>query len=273
MKKNRHILLKGFIMFIMATFTFTSAFAQEEKEEKKVIKVKVMADEDGNISIDTSFVLDEDFDGDWKTLIEDEELLEKLENIEIDLNLDEDGNVYLIKAPPTAKKGYFYSVESNEDGEVFVEVESETEGNDHVWVSKVDGDTTMTLVVKTADCKHKGHDGEHKMVISKEVDVNVEEVDGESVVTYTIKMDGEEGEHQDVMIWHGEDGEEFSHEVIMEKMKGDSCKVVVYTTGGDGEAVGVTKKKEVIIIMDEKHDCDHDHDKDKKKKKKKKDDD
>jgi len=241
MKKNRHILLKSLIMFIMAAFTFTSAFAQEEKEEKKLIKVKVMADEDGNISIDTSFVLDEDFDGDWKALIKDEELLEKLESIEIDLDLDEDGNIYLIKSPHTTQKTYFYSADTDDDGKVTIDVEVESGDEDihEIIVKEIDGDSTMTIVLKSAGCKK------------------------------------EENEYI-VMIWHDMDGEEeITHDIIMEQIDGDSCKVVIMTTGDGGTSVSVIKKKEVIIITEEveEHEHDHDHDKDKKKKKKKKDDD
>ena len=134
MKRKKHLLLKGLILMIMAAFTFTQATAQEEKEEKKVIKIRMVTDDDGNTTIDTTIVLDEDFDGDWKALIEDEELLEQIENIEIDLNLDDDGNIYLIKSPHTTKKAYYYSVESDDDGEVTVKVEHEMEDiHDFDW--------------------------------------------------------------------------------------------------------------------------------------------
>ena len=72
MKINRHLLLKGLILMIMAAFTFTQATAQETKEEKKVIKIRMVTDDDGNTTIDTTIILDEDFEGDWKALNEDD---------------------------------------------------------------------------------------------------------------------------------------------------------------------------------------------------------
>lgn len=285
MKMNRHLLLKGLILMIMAAFTFSSATAQEEKEEKKIMKIKMTADDDGNVTIDTTIVLDEDFEGDWKALIDDEELLEQIENIEIDLNLDDDGNIYLIKSPHTTKKAYYYSVESDDDGEVTVKVEHEMEDIHDIHVKTIEGDTTLTFVIKT-DCKesdgekqvmiwHTDGDDKHKdhnVTVSKSMDVHVDVVDGDSVITYTIEMKDEDGEHKDVMIWHSDGDEEITHDVILEKIEGDSCKVIIVTAGDDGKTV-IMKKKEVIIITDEDHDNDHDHDKDKKKKKKKKDDD
>jgi len=191
----------------------------------------------------------------------------------------------MIAAPHTSKKGYFYSIDSDDDGEVFVEIREETEGTHNVWVSKVDGDTTMTFVVKTdckkegeeskvmvwhskGECKHKGHDGEHRMIISKSVDVEVETEDGDSVITYTIKVDGEDGKSENVMIWTSEGDEKMMHDIMLKEIDGDSCKMIIVTTGDDGE-MKIIKKKEMIIIT-EKDDHDHEHDKDKDKKKDKK---
>jgi len=277
---NRHLLLKGLILIIMAAFTFSPANAQEVKEEKKIMKIKMTADDDGNVTIDTTIVLDEDFDGDWKALIEDEELQEQMGNIEIELELDDDGNIYMIKSPQTTQKAYYYSVESDDDGEVTVKVEHEMEDIHDVHVKTIEGDTTLTFVLKT-DCKesdgekqvmiwHTDGDDKHKdhnVTVSKSMDVHVDVVDGDSVITYTIEMKDDDGEHKDVMIWHSDGDEEITHDVILERIEGDSCKVIIVTAGDDGKAVGVVKKKEVIIITDE------DHDKDKKEKKKKKDDD
>ena len=36
MKRNRHLFFKGLILLVMAAFTFSTAYAQEEKEEKNV---------------------------------------------------------------------------------------------------------------------------------------------------------------------------------------------------------------------------------------------
>ncbi|RLD81330.1 MAG: hypothetical protein DRJ15_04670 [Bacteroidetes bacterium] len=274
MKKNRHMNLKAIVLLIAASFTFSLANAQEVKEEKTVM-IKMVTEEDGNISLDTTIILDEDFDGDWTSVTDDEELLKKLEELDIDLDLDGTQKVYMIKAPETSKKAYFYSVEIDDEGEVVVEVEGGSSGSQNVWVSEVDGDSTITIVLKSEDCKHKNHDGEHKMVVSKTMNVEVETEDGDTVITYTIKTGGEEGE-EDVMIWHSDDNEEISYEILMKQIEGDSSKIIIMTTGKAGEEIKVVKHKEVIIITEEvkehDHDCDHDHDKDKKKKKKKDDD-
>jgi hypothetical protein len=273
MKKNRHMYLKALVLLIAASFTFSLANAQEVKKEEKAITIKMVKEEDGNIRLDTTIILDEDFDGDWSTVTDDEELLKKLEEMDIDLDLDGTQKVYMIKAPETSQKAYFYSVETDDEGEVVVEVESGSAGSHNVWVSEVDGDSTITIVLKSEDCKHKGHDGEHKMVVSKTMNVELETEDGDTVITYTIKTGGEDGE-ENVMIWHSDDNEEISYEILMEKIEGDSSKIIIMTTSSDGEEVKVVKTKEVIIITEDieehDHDCDHDHDKDKDKKKKKK---
>lgn len=262
-------------MLVMAMFTFTLANAQEEKEEKKVIKMKVLAEDDGNLRIDTMIVLDEDFDGDWEKITDDEEILEKLKEMDIDIDIDAESEVYIIRAPHTEKKAYYYSSDTDEEGNVFVEIESGSEGAQNVWVSQADGDSTITIVMKSADCKHKSHDGEHKVIVSKTMNVEVETEDGDTVITYTIHSGDEDGE-EDVMIWTSDGNEEISYEILMEQIDGDSGKIIIMTTGDDGEEIKVIKKKEFIIITEEEHehDCDHDHDKDKdkdKKKKKKKD--
>ncbi len=263
--------LKAIVLLIVASFTFGLADAQEVKEEKAVT-IKMVKEEDGNISLDTTIILDEDFDGDWSTVTDDEELLKKLEEMDIGLDLDGTQKVYMIKAPETSKKAYFYSVETDEDGEVTVEVESGSVGAQNVWVSEIDGDSTITIVLKSEDCKHK--EGEHKVLMTKSMNVQISEEDGDSVITYTIMTDGKEGESEDVMIWHSDGNEEINHEFMVKEIEGDSAKIIIMTTGGDDEDIHVVKKKEIIIITEEhEHDCDHDHDKDKKKKKKKKDDD
>lgn len=266
MKKNRHMYLKALVLLIVASFTFSLVNAQEVKEEKTVM-IKMVTEEDGNINLDTTIILNEDFDGDWTTVTDDEELLKKLEELDIDLDLDGTQKVYMIKAPETSQKAYYYSVETNDEGEVVVEVEGDSDGTHNVWVSEVDGDSTITIVLKSEDCKHKSHDGEHKMIVSKTMNVEVETEDGDTVITYTIKTGGEEGE-EDVMIWHSDDNEEVSYEILMEQIDGDSSKIIIMTTGKDGEEVKVVKHKEVIIITEDVE--EHDHDKDKKKKKKKK---
>ncbi len=84
-------MLRAFLLTLLALLLVTYTYAQEEKETKKVIKLKVETDDDGNVSIDTTIILDGEFDGDWKTLIDDEEVLEKLKNIEIEIEEGENG--------------------------------------------------------------------------------------------------------------------------------------------------------------------------------------
>jgi len=272
MKNSRQLLLQSLIMLVMAMFTFTLANAQEEEKIEKVVKIKIIEEDDGNISIDTTIVLDEDFDGDWGALVDDEELLKKLEEMDIDLDIHEGSKVYLMKSPQTTKSGYFYSVDSDDDENVVVEIKTDGEGSENIWVSEVDGDSTITIMMTSADCKHEKHDGEHKVVVSKTMNVEVEEGDDGEVVTYTIKTSGKDGEKEDVMVWTSDGDEEVTYDIIMENMEGDSCKMIIITAGEDGEDIKVVKKKEVLIIVedDDHHDCDHDHDKDKNKKKKKK---
>jgi hypothetical protein len=261
--------LKSLILLIVASFTFSLVNAQEVKEEKKVIKIKMMSDEDGNVTLDTSFVLDEDFDGDWKALVHDEDLLKKLEEMDIDLDIQEGSKIYMVKSPHTTKSGYFYSIDSEDGENVVVEIKTGGEGTENIWVSEIDGDSTFTIMLKSSDCKHESHDGEHKVVVSKTMNVEIETMDGDSVMTYTIKTSGGDGNHENIMIWHSDGNEKMTHDILMKKIDGDSCKVIIMTTGDDGEAVKVVKHKEFIIITEEVEDHDHDHDKDKHKDKKK----
>lgn len=256
-------MLRAAILMVMAVFAFTTLNAQEEKEEKKVIKIKMMADEDGNITIDTTILLDEDFDGNWEDYIDDEEVLKKIKEIHVDLDVDGDNDVYLIKAPHTTKKGYFYTVDED-DGNVRVEVKHGKDVED-IYVT-AEGDTTMTFVVKTVD---GDHDGGEKIMIwhSEDGDCKHKKGDKEhSVHTYTIKVDDSDGE-KEVMVWSSDGSEHENIEVMLEELGGDSCKVMVVTAGGDGEDIKIVKKKEVIIITEEVEEDEKD---DKKKKKKKK---
>ena len=270
-------MLRAAVLMVMALFTFATVNAQEEKEEKKVIKIKMMADEDGNVTMDTTIVLDEDFDGNWEDIIDDEDVLKKIKDIHIDLDLDDHKNVYLIDAPHTQKKAYYYSIDED-DGNIRVEVE-QGDNLEDIYVT-AEGDTTMTFVVKSAagdkdgeekimiwhskdgDCKHKHTDKEHNVIISKSADMHVDVVDGDSVLTYTIKVDGEEGE-KEVMVWSSSGDEDENIEVMLKELGGDSCKVMVVTARGDGEDIKIEKKTEMIIITVEDEDV-------KKKKKKKK---
>lgn len=283
MKKSRHLFLNSLVILIAALFSFTQLQAQEEKEEKKVIKMKVLADDDGEMRIDTMIVLDEDFDGDWESITDDEEILEKLKEMDIKLDIDAESNVYIIRAPHTQKKTYFYTTETDEDGNVNVEVEVENaeDGYIEVTTSEFKGDSTITIMLKSTECNnkegeqqvmiwHTDEEGEHenyKVVTVKADHLNIEKADGDSIITYTIKMEsGEDGE--DVMIWHSEEGSPESN-VIIKEIEGDSIKVFV-TTSDDMEGDVKVIKKEVIIITDEEHVSEKDKDKDKKKKKKKK---
>jgi hypothetical protein len=243
MKKNRHYLLKGLMMLILAMFTISVVHAQEEVElkEDKTIKIKMVKSEDGDMSIDTTIIIKGDFDGDWKALIDDEDLAKELEEIEIEIESDGEHETIMIMSPDKSKHKYMYvTAEEGEDGEVRVEVKEGNEGIHDVWVSKTEeGDSTITYMIKT---EGKGKEGEKK-----------------------------------VMVWHSDDGE--THDILLEEMDGEGAKVMVVTVDDDVEGEGVVVKKEVIVIKDGKvikcehdhdHDCDHDHDKDKDKKKKKK---
>jgi hypothetical protein len=242
MKKNRHYILKSFLLMILAMFTFSVVHAQEEVElkEDKTIKIKMVKSEDGDLSIDTTIVIKGDFDGDWKALIDNEDLVKELEEIQIEIESDGENETIMIMSPDKSKHSYMYvTAEEGEDGEVRVEVKEGNKEIHDVWVTKSDGDSTITYMIKT---EGKGKEGEKK-----------------------------------VMVWHSGDGE--SHDVLLNKMDGEDGKVMIVTVDEDGEAEGASVKKEVIVIKDGKvikydhykdHDHDCDHDKDKKKKKKNK---
>jgi hypothetical protein len=231
-------MLKRLMVLFLAMFTFSLAYAQEETElkEDKTIKIKMVKSDDGDMSLDTTIVIKGDFDGDWKALIDDEDLIKELEEIEIEIETDGEHETIMIMSPGKSKHKYMYvTAEEDEDGEVRIEIK---DGNDEiheihdVWVSKTDdGDSTITYMIKT---EGKGKEGEKK-----------------------------------VMVWHSDDGE--THDILLEEMDGEGAKVMVVTVDEDGEGEGVVVKKEVIVIKDGKViKSEHDHDKDKKKKKKKK---
>jgi hypothetical protein len=276
MKKNRQIFLKSLIILVMAMFSFSLANAQEEKQEKKVIKMKVLAEDDGEVRIDTMILLNEDFDGDWSAIIDDEELLKKLEDLDVDLEIEGEANVYMVKAPHTQKQAYTYTVISDDEGEVRVNVETESQGDGlhEVFIKEIDGDSTITILLKSGDCIkegkdhevmiwHSDEDGEEKeyKVITLKSD---EFKDVESEVTYKIRMEsGEEGE--EVLIWNIEDDPE--NNIIIKEIEGDSIKVFVTTSDEMSQDEKVIKKE--VIIITEEDGGKKDKDKDKKKKKKK----
>jgi hypothetical protein len=231
------------MLMILAMFTFTIVHAQEEVElkEDKTIKIKMVKSKDGNMAIDTTIIIKGDFDGDWKALIDDEDLIKEMEEIEIEIETDGEHETIMIMSPDKSKHSYMYvTAEEGEDGEVRIEVKEGDEEIHDVWVTKSDGDSTITYMIKTEG------------------------------------KDGKDGEKK-VMVWHSGDGE--THDILLEKMDGEEGKVMIVTVDEDGKAEGTVVKKEVIIIKDGKlikydhydhdHDCDHDKDKEKKKKKKK----
>ena len=282
MKKSRHLFLNSLIILIAALFSFSQVQAQEKKEEKKVIKMKVLAEDDGDVRIDTMIFLDEDFDGDWEKITDDEEILKKLQELDIDLDIDAESNVYIVKAPHTQKKAYFYTTETDDEGNVNVEVEIEGDEGGFVEVitKEFEGDSTITIMLKTGDCKKESKENEvmiwvsddgdvhkeYKVVTVKADHMHIDKAEGDSVVTYKIKMEsGEDGE--EVMIWHSEETDP-ENNIIIKEVEGDSIKVFVTTTD-DMEGDVKVIKKEVIIVTDEEHECEKEKDKDKKKKKKK----
>jgi len=283
MKNNSQIVFKSMILLLMAMFTFSLANAQEEKQEKKEMKIKIVSDEEGKIKFDTTITLDEDFDGDWSSIIEDEELLEKLEELDIDLDIEGEENIYVVKAPQTQTKSYFYTVETDDDGEVSVDVEVESDGDElhKVFVKEFEGDSTISIVLKTGDCKveaahqevmvwksdDEGEEKEYKIYFTQPHKINVHKLDGDSLVTYKVMVD-DDGE-KNVSVWYGQEAEAVGSDVLIKKMHGDSCKVIIRTTG-DEEELKVVKKKEVIIITEDVDKKGKAKDKEKKKKKKKK---
>ena len=213
MKRNRNLLMNGLILLVMAVFTFSSATAQEKKEEKKVIKIKMMTDENGETTIDTTIVFDENFEGDWKALIEDEEILEKLEEIEINVDVDEDGKIYIMSSGKPGHK------EGDSTMTFIIKIDDEGDGEEKdvmVWYSDGDG-------------KHKHHKKGHKMVVTKTMDVHLEEIEGDTVITYTIEMEGEgDGKSKNVMVWSSGDKKSETHEII--ELKGHDGAMIFKST-------------------------------------------
>lgn len=252
MKKNRQFLISGLVMMLLAFFTLSIANAQEEKEEKKTIKIKMVTDDDGNVKIDTTIVLDEDFDGNWEDLIEDEELREKLKDIHINIKSDGDENVYIMSTDVKGHK-YMYVTDGDDDGEEKV----------MVWHGDVafDGDEDMDVIIEKLD-------GDSNIMVMTTVKSDCKSKDGK-VIMKTIKVDVDD-EGENVMIWTSDDMDEEVYEVMIDKLGGDSTKVMVIKVDGDKE-YKVVKEKEIIIITDDE-DCIK-KDKDKKKKKKKEDND
>jgi hypothetical protein len=211
----------------MAIFTLTTYAQEEKKVEKKAIKVKVMADDDGNVTIDTSFVIDEDFDGDLKALIKDEDFLKKLESlkIDVDVEIDDEGNVFVVKTDGNKKDTYYYTYDTDDEGKVKIEIDESGDG-EHIFIKKMDGDSTIRVIIKSKS--------------------------------------GVKEENGKVMIWHMDGDEKKMEEVILEGEDGEK-KIIIMTTEEDGENVKVIKEKEVTIIyLDE---SDEKADKKKKKKK------
>jgi hypothetical protein len=270
------------VILLLAMFSISLAKAQEEKEDKKVMKIKIVSDEGGNIKIDTTITLDEGFDVDWSAIIEDEELLKKLEDIDIDLKVDGGANIYMVKTPGTQKQAYFYTVETDDKGEVKLKVSQESGGDalHEVFVQEIEGDSTISIVLKTEGCiKSTGHeevmiwqsdDGgekkEYKIVLAKPNLIHVDNLEGDSLVTYKITL-GEDGE-KNVAVWYSQDDEAISSDVFIEKIQGDSCKVIIMSSG-DEEDLKIVKKKEVIIITDDADKKGKDKGKKNKKNKKK----
>ncbi len=219
------------MMLILLAFTFSAAMAQEVKEEKKVVKIKVTSDENAEVSVDTTIIFDEDFDGDLEELIEDEELMEQLEDldIDIDLEIEDGGKVYILKSPSTQKRGYTY-ITSHKGDKSYVMVE---DAEEDMIVDIIDGDTTITVIVKPngdmKECKkevivwHAGADGKNiahnKMLMSQNMSVDMELIDGDTVLTYTLEMEGDGDEHgKNVIFWTSDEQAEGEHEIIIKKM-------------------------------------------------------
>jgi hypothetical protein len=223
------------LLAFMAIFTLTTYAQEEKKVEKKAIKVKVIADDDGNVTIDTSFVVDEDFDGDLKALIDDEEILKKLEDLKInvDVEVDDEGNVFVVKTDGDKKDKYYYTIVTDDEGNTKIEVDESNLTNE-VFVKKMDGDSTITIMIKSKD--------------------------------------GVKKENGKVMIWHSDGDEEKLEEVFIKGSDGDDKKIIILTEEIDGENVKVVKEKGVTLIYLDESDLKVDKkEKEKKQEKKKKD--
>lgn len=229
MKKNRQLFVHSILLLVMVMFTLTAYTQEDKKVEKKAIKVKVLSDKDGNITIDTTILIDEDFDNDWKSLIDDEEIKEKLKGIDIDINVkvDDEGHVYILKSEDGEKKTIFYTIESDDDGEIKLEVNGAAKTKD-VYITKMDGDSTIKVIVKS-----KGE-----------------------------KLDGEEN----VIIWHSDDDD--MHGIMFDDEKAERTKFIIVTKDEGGEEIKVVKKKEVIIITEDESKTKSDTSKKKKEKNK-----
>lgn len=147
-------------MAVILSFAQLSVNAQEKKEEKKVIKVVVQADDDGEVRIDTTIILNGDFDGNWKELITDEDLRKKVEEIDIKVMSDDDGKI-MVMTQGKAKQKYMYITTTEEDGEMQVEVEEITGGDGGEFeIEEIMGDSTKTFIIK-----HTSGDDDGKVMI------------------------------------------------------------------------------------------------------------
>jgi len=214
MKRNRQLFMGSLILLLLAAFTFSVAFSQEKKEEAKVIKLKLVTNEDGSTTIDTTIIIGEDFDGDWKELIGDEAILEKLEDIEIEIEANDDGSFMIMNTGGSGHK-YVYVMEMDEEqGEMKVDVEKISEAMLDVHVATLEGDSVKTFVVKTV----KGGDEEDSRVL----------------------------------IWHsGGDEVKLEHKIVLDEKDGKDAKIIVYTTRDGDERVEVISTNKVIVIKDD----------------------
>lgn len=245
--KNRLTMMNMLIMLMLAVFTFSTTHAQEAKEEVKVVKIKVMTDDEGNVTVDTSFVMDE-------------EMLEKLEEMDIQIDVDGDENVFIMKSPHTSKKGYYYATSTDgNDSETHVEVRHIEED---IIIDVLDGDTTITVIMNAnnhaKECNKKvmvwhgddDHKAHSEMVFSDEMDMDVEMeiIDGDTIIKYTITMDGEEHEHSgDMMFWTSDEGDMEEHDFIIKSAEGNVMMVEMF----DDEASTIITQTIIISNIDD----------------------
>lgn len=278
MKKNRQLITKSLLVLVLALFTGGMLTAQEKKVEKKAIKVMVTEDDDGNIKIDTTILMGAEFDGKWESIIEDEELLEKLKDIKVDVSLDDDGRTIVVKSTGEGNISYNYSIDSLNDGTIFFSADAIMKD---IHIDRVDGDSTITVIVKSdgddkedkimiwhSDDQHKDidHAAEYKVVVAKSADIDLDVEKGEKTITYRIKVDDDGEGEEKVVIWSSDEDLEKTHDVIIKSLgDDDDGKVIIIKDDGDEKGVKVIREKEYIIIKEEAEKTE----KDKKKKKKK----
>ena len=249
MKKNRLLIINALLAVFLLAMTSYSGYAQDKKVEKKMIKIKLQTDEDGTVSLDTTIFIEGDFDEDWKNMIIDEDLKKKLEDIDIMLDTDGDGKVMVMRSASKGHNYVYVTTSEDEEGELNMKVKQIKKD---IMIEEVGGDSTKTYIIKQVsteggdDAMIWNTDGDddvivfdkgHKVAITKTLDMDIEVIDGDSVLTYTIKVDDGDTGANKVMVWTTDDKNASDKEVFVHKMK-------------DGKAIIFESKVELSDISE-----------------------